>query len=477
MDFNRFTEKLQEGFRSAQSIASARGQQQIEVEHLLLALVDQEGGLAQSLFTKAEVSPAMVRQKLVEALDKLPKVSGSAPGVDQLYLTKRLQDLLERAEKEAKRLKDDYISVEHVVLAATGEKVFRDLGLTEQRIMQTLQTIRGGQRVTTQNPEATYESLEKYGSDLTKLAAQGKLDPVIGRDEEIRRVVQVLSRRTKNNPVLIGEPGVGKTAIVEGLARRIVRGDVPEGLKNKRIVSLDMGALVAGAKFRGEFEERLKAVLKEVQSAEGNIILFIDELHTVVGAGKAEGSMDAGNLLKPMLARGELHCIGATTLDEYRKNIEKDKALERRFQTVLVDQPSVEDTISILRGLRERYELHHGVRIKDSAMVAAAVLSNRYIADRFLPDKAIDLIDEAAAKTRTEIDSMPAELDETTRRQMQLEIEREALKKETDKASRERLAQAGKRAGGTEDQLGQLARAVAGGSGSAQETARNPRAD
>ncbi len=440
MDFNRFTEKLQEGFRSAQSIASARGQQQIEVEHLLLALVDQEGGLAQSLFTKAEVSPAMVRQKLVEALDKLPKVSGSAPGVDQLYLTKRLQDLLERAEKEAKRLKDDYISVEHVVLAATGEKVFRDLGLTEQRIMQTLQTIRGGQRVTTQNPEATYESLEKYGSDLTKLAAQGKLDPVIGRDEEIRRVVQVLSRRTKNNPVLIGEPGVGKTAIVEGLARRIVRGDVPEGLKNKRIVSLDMGALVAGAKFRGEFEERLKAVLKEVQSAEGNIILFIDELHTVVGAGKAEGSMDAGNLLKPMLARGELHCIGATTLDEYRKNIEKDKALERRFQTVLVDQPSVEDTISILRGLRERYELHHGVRIKDSAMVAAAVLSNRYIADRFLPDKAIDLIDEAAAKTRTEIDSMPAELDEITRRQMQLEIEREALKKETDKASRERLA-------------------------------------
>ncbi len=396
--------------------------------------------MAQSLFAKADVAPALVRQKLVEALDKLPKVSGSAPGVDQLYLTKRLQDLLDRAEKEAKRLKDDYISVEHVLLAATGEKVFRDLGITEQRLMRTLQAIRGGQRVTTQNPEATYESLEKYGSDLTKLAAQGKLDPVIGRDEEIRRVIQVLSRRTKNNPVLIGEPGVGKTAIVEGLARRIVRGDVPEGLKNKRIVSLDMGALVAGAKFRGEFEERLKAVLKEVQSAEGNIILFIDELHTVVGAGKAEGSMDAGNLLKPMLARGELHCIGATTLDEYRKNIEKDKALERRFQTVLVDQPSVEDTISILRGLRERYELHHGVRIKDSAMVAAAVLSNRYIADRFLPDKAIDLIDEAAAKTRTEIDSMPAELDEITRRQMQLEIEREALKKETDKASRERLA-------------------------------------
>jgi ATP-dependent Clp protease ATP-binding subunit ClpB len=440
MDFNRFTEKLQEGFRAAQGVASKRGQQQIDVEHLLLALLDQEGGLTQSLFAKAEVDQALVHQKLVEQLDKLPRVSGSAPGVDQLYLTKRLQDLLDRAEKEAKHLKDDYISVEHVLLAATGEKVFRDLGITQQRLMRTLQAIRGGQRVTTQNPEATYESLEKYGSDLTKLAALGKLDPVIGRDEEIRRVIQVLSRRTKNNPVLIGEPGVGKTAIVEGLARRIVRGDVPEGLKNKRIVSLDMGALVAGAKFRGEFEERLKAVLKEVQSAEGNIILFIDELHTVVGAGKAEGSMDAGNLLKPMLARGELHCIGATTLDEYRKNIEKDKALERRFQTVLVDQPSVEDTISILRGLRERYELHHGVRIKDSAMVAAAVLSNRYIADRFLPDKAIDLIDEAAAKTRTEIDSMPAELDESTRRQMQLEIEREALKKETDKASRERLA-------------------------------------
>ncbi len=440
MDFNRFTEKLQEGFRSAQAVASQRGQQQIDVEHLLLALLDQEGGLTQSLFAKAEVDQALVHQKLVEQLDKLPRVSGSAPGVDQLYLTKRLQDLLDRAEKEAKHLKDDYISVEHVLLAATGEKGFRDLGITQQRLMRTLQAIRGGQRVTTQNPEATYESLEKYGSDLTKLAALGKLDPVIGRDEEIRRVIQVLSRRTKNNPVLIGEPGVGKTAIVEGLARRIVRGDVPEGLKNKRIVSLDMGALVAGAKFRGEFEERLKAVLKEVQSAEGNIILFIDELHTVVGAGKAEGSMDAGNLLKPMLARGELHCIGATTLDEYRKNIEKDKALERRFQTVLVDQPSVEDTISILRGLRERYELHHGVRIKDSAMVAAAVLSNRYIADRFLPDKAIDLIDEAAAKTRTEIDSMPAELDESTRRQMQLEIEREALKKETDKASRERLA-------------------------------------
>jgi ATP-dependent Clp protease ATP-binding subunit ClpB len=403
-------------------------------------LLGQEGGLTQSLFAKAEVDSSVVHQRLMEELDKMPRVSGSAPGVDQVYVTKRLQDLLERAEREAQQLKDEYISVEHILLAATQEKIFRDLGITLQRIMRTLQAIRRGQRVTSQNPEATYESLEKYGTDLTKLAAIGKLDPVIGRDEEIRRVIQVLSRRTKNNPVLIGEPGVGKTAIVEGLARRIVRGDVPEGLKNKKIVSLDMGALVAGAKFRGEFEERLKAVLKEIQSAAGDIILFIDELHTVVGAGKAEGSMDAGNLLKPMLARGELHCIGATTLDEYRKHIEKDAALERRFQTVLVDQPSVEDTISILRGLRERYELHHGVRIKDSAMVAAAVLSNRYITDRFLPDKAIDLVDEAGAKTRTEIDSMPAELDEITRRQMQLEIEREALKKETDLASRERLA-------------------------------------
>jgi len=439
MDFNRFTEKLQEGFREAQELASKRGHQQVDVEHLLLSLLGQEGGLTQSLFTKAEIDTSAVHQRLMEELDKLPRVSGSAPGVDQVYVTPRLKALLDRAEKEAAHLKDDYISVEHVLLAATTEKVFRDLGITLQRIMRTLQAIRRGQRITSQNPEATYESLEKYGSDLTKLAAIGKLDPVIGRDEEIRRVIQVLSRRTKNNPVLIGEPGVGKTAIVEGLARRIVRGDVPEGLKNKKIVSLDMGALVAGAKFRGEFEERLKAVLKEVLAAEGDIILFIDELHTVVGAGKAEGSMDAGNLLKPMLARGELHCIGATTLDEYRKHIEKDAALARRFQPVLVDQPSVEDTISILRGLRERYELHHGVRIKDSAMVAAAVLSNRYISDRFLPDKAIDLIDEAAAKTRTEIDSMPAELDEIMRRQMQLEIEREALKKETDVASRDRL--------------------------------------
>jgi ATP-dependent Clp protease ATP-binding subunit ClpB len=440
MDINRFTEKLQEGLRSAQSLAIRNGQQQLDVEHVLLALLEQEQGLAQSILLKTGLKLDAVHRRLTEELDKLPKVTTTSQPIDQVYLTARLQKLLTRAEDEAKRFKDDYISVEHVLLAAADEKIFKELGLNKDRLMKTLQEVRGSQRVTTQNPEDTYEALEKYGRDLTKAASEGKLDPVIGRDEEIRRVIQVLSRRTKNNPVLIGEPGVGKTAIVEGLAQRIVRKDVPEGLKDKRVVSLDMGALIAGAKFRGEFEERLKAVLKEVQSAEGDIILFIDELHTVVGAGKAEGAMDAGNLLKPMLARGELHCIGATTLDEYRKHIEKDAALERRFQTVLVDQPSVEDTISILRGLRERYELHHGVRIKDSSLVAAAVLSSRYISDRFLPDKAIDLVDESAAKLRTEIDSMPAELDEAMRRQMQLEIEREALKKESDKASRERLA-------------------------------------
>jgi ATP-dependent Clp protease ATP-binding subunit ClpB len=444
MDFNRFTEKLQEAVRAAQAIAVQHGNQQIDTEHLLLALLDQQGGLAPSILNKSDIRVDALRTRFQQEVDRIPKVSGSAGGPDQVYVTNRITKLLSQAEDEAKRLKDDYVSVEHVLLAATEDsgatgKIFREFGITRERLMRALQEVRGSQRVTTQNPEATYEALEKYGRDLTQLASQGKLDPVIGRDEEIRRVIQVLSRRTKNNPVLIGEPGVGKTAIVEGLAGRIMRGDVPEGLKDKRVVALDMGALIAGAKFRGEFEERLKAVLKEVQTAEGQIILFIDELHTVVGAGKAEGAMDAGNLLKPMLARGELHCIGATTLDEYRKYIEKDAALERRFQTVFVDQPSVEDTISILRGLRERYEIHHGVRIKDSALVAAAVLSNRYITDRFLPDKAIDLVDEAAAKLRTEIDSMPADLDEILRRIMQLEIEREALKKESDAASKDRL--------------------------------------
>jgi ATP-dependent Clp protease ATP-binding subunit ClpB len=442
MNMNRFTEKAQESLATAQSIAQQRNHQQMEPDHLLMSLLQQDQGLAPALLQKMQVNLGTVTRRVEDELAKVPKVT-SATG--EVFLSGRFNRLIRTAEDEAKKLKDDFVSVEHLLLAlvddngATG-KLLKEVGVTRDRFMQALQEVRGNQRVTTQNPEATYQSLEKYGRDLTKAAADGKLDPVIGRDDEIRRVVQVLSRRTKNNPVLIGEPGVGKTAIVEGLAQRIIRGDVPEGLKNKKIIALDMGALIAGAKYRGEFEERLKAVLKEVHESRGEIVLFIDELHTVVGAGKAEGAMDAGNLLKPMLARGELHCIGATTLDEYRKHIEKDAALERRFQPVMVDQPTVEDTISILRGLRERYEVHHGVRIKDAALVAAAVMSNRYISDRFLPDKAIDLVDEAAAKLRTEIDSMPAELDEASRRQMQLEIEREALKKEKDAASRDRLA-------------------------------------
>ncbi|HEY9231306.1 MAG TPA: ATP-dependent chaperone ClpB [Blastocatellia bacterium] len=444
MDINRFTEKAAEAVRAAQTLATRYGNQQIEVEHLLLALLEQQGGLVPSVLTRAGVNVEPLVEAVAREVDRMPKVSGPSGPVDQVYITARLNKIFVAAEDEAKKLKDDYISVEHLLLATIDEggaaaRALKTAGATRDRIEKALVEVRGHQRITSQNPEATYEALERYGRDLTKAAAQGKLDPVIGRDDEIRRVVQVLSRRTKNNPVLIGEPGVGKTAIVEGLAQRIIRGDVPESLKNRRIVSLDMGALVAGAKYRGEFEERLKAVLKEIQAREGEIILFIDEMHTIVGAGAAEGSMDASNLLKPMLARGELHCIGATTLDEYRKHVEKDAALERRFQPVMVDQPTVEDTISILRGLRERYELHHGVRIKDSALVAAAVLSERYISDRFLPDKAIDLVDEAAAKLRTEIDSMPAELDEKSRRIMQLEIEREALKKETDEASRQRL--------------------------------------
>jgi ATP-dependent Clp protease ATP-binding subunit ClpB len=446
MDLNKLTQKSQEALLVAQNDAVKRGHMGVSGEHLLYALLEQAEGLIPRLLGKMGVSTEAVKDAVIKELDRRPSQSGPGFEPDKVYLTQELSRAFVRAEGEAKRLKDEYVSVEHLFLAliegGLSESIIRllsDFGLTRESFLEALTELRGHQRVQSSNPESTYEALEKYGRDLVDEARQGKLDPVIGRDAEIRRVVRILSRKTKNNPVLIGDPGVGKTAIVEGLAHRIVRGDVPEGLKNRQIFALDMGALVAGAKYRGEFEERLKAVLQEIKSSEGRILLFIDELHNIVGAGRAEGSMDAGNMLKPMLARGELHCVGATTVDEYRKHIEKDKALERRFQPVLIDQPTVEDTISILRGLRERFEVHHGVKIQDNALVAAAVLSNRYISDRYLPDKAIDLVDEACAMIRTEIDSMPAELDEVTRRVMQLEIEEAALKKEKDKASKERL--------------------------------------
>ena len=450
MNIQKFTQKSVEAINDCEKLAYEYGNQEIEQEHLLVALLQQEDGLILKLIEKMEIQKEHFLDNAKKHLAARVKVSGG-----QVYVGQDLNKVLIHAEDEAKQMGDEYVSVEHLFLALLKypnkamKEIFKEYGITRDRFLQALSTVRGNQRVVSDNPEATYDTLEKYGYDMVARAKEQKLDPVIGRDDEIRNVVRILSRKTKNNPVLIGEPGVGKTAVVEGLAQRIVKGDVPEGLKDKKLFALDMGALVAGAKYRGEFEERLKAVLDDIKNSDGQIILFIDELHTIVGAGKTDGAMDAGQLLKPMLARGELHCIGATTLDEYREYIEKDAALERRFQPVMVDEPTVEDTISILRGLKERYEVFHGVKITDSALVSAAVLSNRYISDRFLPDKAIDLVDEACALIKTELDSMPTELDELNRRVMQLEIEETALKKETDRLSQERLAEPAERIGRT----------------------------